>query len=894
MFGKLRMKAIKSPVFIFDLFHSGPIVVFIWKNEAGWPVESVTDNLLTIFGDDPLAYLSGQVNYADRIHPDDISRVFQEVSTASNNPECNSFTHKPYRYLDGFGKYCWVKDSSQIIRSDSGNITHYIGYLLDISDDIKLQDEANLFKERLELTWNGVGDGLWDWDIVHDTIYLSTRWKEMLGYSPDELPNEVNTFLEAIHPEDLPLVEDLLKRHISDPENVPYEIDMRLCCKNQEYKWINSRGKAILGPDGTPIRMTGIHTDISKNVALNKELEDQKQLYQHLVEFASDGIFIMNLDGSLFQCSHHASELLGYSMEEMKSLHVYDWDALSTKEDVLAEVSNAPKSQHSFETKHRRKDGSIYDAAITAVRISIGDKEYVYASVRDITEAKREQIEVENEKNFISTILSNTNAIIAVINQEGTMVRLNRCGEEFTGYTQDEVSSEPYFWKRFLDKDIQSKVIDIVDKAKEGKRVNIFQNSWTSRSGERRMYEWSNTIVLNRDGEFNYLITAGIDITELKVTINTLAEKEQLLNMVLSSVSEGIYGMDESGKCIFVNQSFLQILGYEDKDEILGKNIHAMIHHTKSDGSVYPYNECRAYNCNKMRESCHVDDEVFWKRDGTPIDVEYWSHPVDNDLYHGSVITFLDISEENRLKLETKKQEKQMLQQSRFAQMGEMISMIAHQWRQPLGAIAATSINMKFSLLLKSFDLNTKEGQDELNISFMEELSEIEDYVENLTATIDDFRNFYKPDKKLALVSFEEVVQKALRIIRSSMEMDNISIIEEYKDDIKLEMYDNEVMQVILNILKNAHDNFKEKNITNPQIKITSTSAVLDISDNGGGIPDEILDKIFDPYFSTKDEKNGTGLGLYMSKIIIEEHHNGKLRAKNQDGGTLFQISFKK
>ena len=195
---------------------------------------------------------------------------------------------------------------------------------------------------------------------------------------------------------------------------------------------------------------------------------------------------------------------------------------------------------------------------------------------------------------------------------------------------------------------------------------------------------------------------------------------------------------------------------------------------------------------------------------------------------------------------------------------------------------------------LQDSDLNTKEGQDELNTSFMEELSEIEDYVENLTATIDDFRNFYKPDKKLALISFEEVVQKALRIIRSSMEMDNISIIEEYKDDIKLEMYDNEVMQVILNILKNAHDNFKEKNITNPQIKITSTSSVLDISDNGGGIPDEILDKIFDPYFSTKDEKNGTGLGLYMSKIIIEEHHDGKLRARNQDGGTSFQISFKK
>ena len=234
--------------------------------------------------------------------------------------------------------------------------------------------------------------------------------------------------------------------------------------------------------------------------------------------------------------------------------------------------------------------------------------------------------------------------------------------------------------------------------------------------------------------------------------------------------------------------------------------------------------------------------------------------------------------------------EKQLQIQARHAQMGEMISMIAHQWRQPLSAIASAVITVKLRLELESFDLTTQDGRDELNNFLIEKFHNIENYIENLTTTIDDFRNLHKPNKKAVLCSFKQVVDKALRIIKSSMEVDNITIIEEYNDEISLEMYDNEMMQVILNILKNAQDNFKEKNISNPEIKISSHNRSLFISDNGGGIPDEILFKIFDPYFSTKSEKNGTGLGLYMSKTIIENHHNGSIKVKNQNNGASFRI----
>lgn len=233
---------------------------------------------------------------------------------------------------------------------------------------------------------------------------------------------------------------------------------------------------------------------------------------------------------------------------------------------------------------------------------------------------------------------------------------------------------------------------------------------------------------------------------------------------------------------------------------------------------------------------------------------------------------------------------KELMQHTRLAQMGEMISMIAHQWRQPLGAIASTTVNMKVKLEMEIFDLDTEDGRIALNHFFTERLNKIEDYVENLTTTIDDFRNFYKPDKKKVECSFEEVIHKAFKIIGNSLKLENIEIIEEYRDAGQFELHDNEMTQVILNILKNAQDNFREKKTVNPAIHISAQNNSLLICDNGGGIPEEIIEKIFDPYFSTKDEKNGTGLGLHMSKIIVEEHHKGKLHVKNHNDGVCFEI----
>ena len=257
-----------------------------------------------------------------------------------------------------------------------------------------------------------------------------------------------------------------------------------------------------------------------------------------------------------------------------------------------------------------------------------------------------------------------------------------------------------------------------------------------------------------------------------------------------------------------------------------------------------------------------------------------------------------ELREKNKvLEIEIKKNEEKqkiMEAQSRFAAMGEMISMIAHQWRQPLASIGTASFNLKYKLLSEEYDLETKKGREEQSNFFKKKLDEIELYVQNLTTTIDDFRNFFKTDKNFVNINIENPIKNTLKIMQEDLKSNNIDVTLNFKSQNKINIYENEIIHVIINILKNAQDKFLEKKIQNARIEIETldleNSVKIDVYDNGGGIKKENLDIIFEPYFSTKKEKNGTGIGLYMSKIIVEKNHKGKIYATNIKEGICFSI----
>lgn len=292
-------------------------------------------------------------------------------------------------------------------------------------------------------------------------------------------------------------------------------------------------------------------------------------------------------------------------------------------------------------------------------------------------------------------------------------------------------------------------------------------------------------------------------------------------------------------------------------------------------------------------------EHTFVKKDGEVIFVRHHCKTFYNAIGQPLITVglILDITDITKSQIELKivneqnrKKDQLLIEQSRLAQMGEMISMIAHQWRQPLGAIASVTITVRTKSELEYFDLSKEKEAQKYETYVNNSLEKIEGFVQDLTTTIEDFRNFYKPHKKKTSIKLDEIILKSLNIIKASLISENTKIIEEYNSKEEISLYDSELLQVILNILKNAQDNFQEKQIKDSYIKITTQKRTISICDNGGGIAEDIMEKIFDPYFSTKSKKNGTGLGLYMSKIIVEDHHNGKLTAKNTDDGVCFKI----
>lgn len=248
------------------------------------------------------------------------------------------------------------------------------------------------------------------------------------------------------------------------------------------------------------------------------------------------------------------------------------------------------------------------------------------------------------------------------------------------------------------------------------------------------------------------------------------------------------------------------------------------------------------------------------------------------------VILYLNYQLNRRVKAQIEKyevQQKMLFQQTKLASMGEMLNNIAHQWRQPLNRI--NSNVAVISLINKDDRINQKIRDIERNTKYMSE-------------TIDDFSNFFQPDKKKEKFSIVDAVYKANNLLKTRLKSIYLDI--EYEDDIEVEGFEKEFIQVVITIMNNALDNFEIKHIQSPSIKITIQNSKeyvkVSIHDNGGGIPEEYLEKVFDPYFTTKIHHDGKGVGLYMSKMICENSMDGFLSVKNQNNGALFLIQIQK
>lgn len=376
---------------------------------------------------------------------------------------------------------------------------------------------------------------------------------------------------------------------------------------------------------------------------------------------------------------------------------------------------------------------------------------------------------------------------------------------------------------------------------------------------------------------------------------------------------------DTKGIITFVNDEFCKISGYS-RDELIGAN-HNIVRHPDvpaskfellwntinskqiykdtvknlaKDGSTFYVNTTVIPILDENEDIVEfvairydVTKEVFYKKEleKKELELKELNTSLEKRVQEKTkLLEELNQTLEQRVKDETAKNEdkqKVMFWQSRHASLGQMLANIAHQWRQPLTELNLTIFSIKKAALNDNKDDVVKLYDESKNI------------IKNMSNTIDDFTNFFKPDKEKHYFNITDSINESLQILDNLIKKEMISVKTNF-EDIEVLGITNELTQVIINLIKNSRDAFVQHGILIREINISTkkdgTFAIIELQDNAGGITKECLERIFEPYFTTKHTSQGTGLGLFMSKMICEQGLNGSIEVKTKKSTTTFSI----
>ena len=373
-------------------------------------------------------------------------------------------------------------------------------------------------------------------------------------------------------------------------------------------------------------------------------------------------------------------------------------------------------------------------------------------------------------------------------------------------------------------------------------------------------------------------------------------EERRQNELAFSAMAEGALITDAGGTILWVNDAFCEISGYAH-DEIIGQNPR-ILKSGRHENATYDD------MWRQLKTTGHWRGELWNRRKSGevfPEQISIKALRAENGQIQRYIAVFSDITErkrgeeairqlnqslEKRVRQEVAKNREKdhiLIQQSRLAAMGEMVHNIAHQWRQPLNALSILLADIKDQY---TFNELTLEG-------LKQDIGTGDRLIQKMSTTIDDFREFFQPNKTMEPFSLGQAILGSISIVETSFRHYSIEIdLQSAQPDLTVYGFRNEFSQVLLNILANAKDAILERDISGGRVVIASAEQdgqmVISIRDNAGGIPADILPKIFDPYFTTRDK--GTGIGLYMSKVIMD-HMGGRIEARNVDGGAEILVT---
>lgn len=358
--------------------------------------------------------------------------------------------------------------------------------------------------------------------------------------------------------------------------------------------------------------------------------------------------------------------------------------------------------------------------------------------------------------------------------------------------------------------------------------------------------------------------------------INIQKEKEKLANTnnILENIIENapiiIFWKDRNGIYRGSNKLFLELMNLKDEKELLGKK--------DSDFNIVEnenYINDDSYVMTNKKPKLNYTETISAKNDDIKI-LNTSKVPLldENDNVIGVLGVIQDLTNQIDNQNRLKEHEQLLIQQSKLASMGEMIANIAHQWRQPLSIISTSATGIKIQKEMGILD-------DASEIKSLDCINENAQYLSN---TIEDFRDFFKKSKIKSFINLDKLLEKTLKLILTRLKNKEITIVKNNLD-IEFETYEREMIQVFINIINNSIDALENKDYDKFiffETQKFEDKIIIKIKDNAGGIEENILDRIFEPYFTTKESKQGTGIGLYMCNEIIVKHLHGKILVSNE------------
>lgn len=445
----------------------------------------------------------------------------------------------------------------------------------------------------------------------------------------------------------------------------------------------------------------------------------------------------------------------------------------------------------------------------------------------------------------------------------------------------------------FFNLELANELIKNDKRVFNGEILETVEKNVIKETNEIRYYQSVKKPLIDKSGNIVGLFGISTDITNRKILENDLKKQKEFLDLVLNNVDGCIYIKDEERRFQYVNQRVAELFG-KSVDEIIGKIDIEVI--PKEIADVFWESDYEVLKTNKKVSV----EEVF--KDEEKGNTYYWTTilPYMLDDNKPCVIGFAtDITILKNQESELKNKDKILYQQSKIAAMGEMIENIAHQWRQPLSLISTISTDIKLKKELDLFD------KDLENIEIINAMLKIRNTTEYLSETIDYFRNFLHKEEYKEYFSSNDLINNLLELVNMEIKSNNINLIKRL-ENITIFGIKNEILQVLINLVNNAKDALKEKNITEKYIIIElfekENNIIVQIQDNAGGIEGEIIDRIFEPYFTTKHKSSGTGIGLFLSQKIAVNHLNGEIVVKNKEVeilgekfiGACFELRFLK